>query len=155
MKAKGQKGLTLLEAMVAISIGAIVILAAGTVLVTGQTFWNRAWQEVNLQRDASYAMFRISSTAKAATSAKVEDDGKGLRIYTESGWVRFFLAPGTKEFNLKYEDGAASTETILNNSVGDLQFNVEGNKVTILLELKKGNLQTCLVSMVMMRNYGG
>ena len=100
-------------------------------------------------------MFRMSSAAKAATSANVEGDGKGLKIYTESGWVRFFLSPGTKEFNLKYEGGAASAETILNDSVGNLQFNVEGNKVTILLELKKGNLETHLVSTVMMRNYGG
>lgn len=155
MKTKGQKGFTLLEVMIAISICAIMILAAGTVLVTGQTFWNRAWQEVNLQRDASYAMFRMSSAAKAATSAKVESEGAALRIYREEGWIRFFLSPGTKEFNLKYEGGAGDTETILNDSVGNLQFNVEGNKVTILLELNKDNLQTHLVSTVMMRNYGG
>ncbi len=39
----------------------------------------------------------MSRPIRAGTSAKVEAYGKGLRIYTEGGWMRFFLAQGASQ----------------------------------------------------------
>jgi prepilin-type N-terminal cleavage/methylation domain-containing protein len=155
MKRKVQKGFTLIELTIAMLIGAIVILAAGIILFYGQKSWNNTWKRANLQRDASYAMLSISRPIKAGTSAKVEGDGKGLKIYNdkEGSWTRFFVAPGLKDLALKSDVGGISG-TILDDNVEDLQFNVTGTTVSIDLKLRKDNLQTHFASTVMMRNYG-
>ncbi len=155
MKRKVQKGFTLIELTIAMFTGAIVILAAGSMLFYGQKSWNNTWKRVNIQRDASYAMQRISRSVKAATSARVEGNGKGLRIYNdkEGSWMRFFVAPGLKNLTLKSDIGG-TTGTILDDNVEDLQFNITGTTVRIELKLREDNLQTHFVSTVMMRNYG-
>jgi len=154
MKRKGQKGFTLIELMIGIFTGTIVILAAGMILFYGQKSWNNTWKRANLQRDASYAMQRMSCSVKAGISAQVEASGKGLKIFNKVGWVRFFLSPATDKFTLKGEDGEANFVTILDDKVEDLQFNVTGTTVRIELKLREGHLQTHLASTVMMRNYG-
>ena len=83
MKRKVQKGFTLIELIIAMFTSTIVIVAAGLILFYGQKSWNNTWQRVNLQRDASYVMQRMSRSIKAGTSAKVEADGKGLRVYND------------------------------------------------------------------------
>ena len=154
MKRKVQKGFTLIELIIAMLTGTIVILAAGMILFYGQKSWNNTWKRVNLQRDASYAMQRMSRLIKAAISAQVEGSGKGLKIFNKGGHVRFFLSPATEKFTLKGEIGETNFVTILDDNVEDLQFNVTGSTVGIELKLSKDNLQTHFVSTVMMRNYG-
>ena len=157
MKRKVQKGFTLIELIIAMFTSSIVIVAAGSVLFFGQKTWNSTWDRMKLQRDASYAMLRMSRAVKAATSARVEGDGKGIRIYNniEGNWRRFFVAPAVDSLMLKgeiVEDNIS--ETILDDNVEALQFNVTGTTVTIDLTLRKDNLQTHFASTVMMRNYG-
>jgi len=157
MKRKVQKGFTLIELTIAMLTGAIVILAAGIILFYGQKSWNSTWKRVNLQRDTSYAMQRISRPIKAGTSAQVEGSGEGLRIYNdkEGSWRRFFVQPASNNLMLKSEIvGGNTTETILDDTVEALQFNVTGTTVSIELKLREDNLQTHFVSTVMMRNYG-
>jgi len=155
MKRKGRKGFTLIELIISITIGTIVIVAVGSILFYGQKFWDNTCKRVNLQRDASYAMQRMSRAVKAATSAQAEADGKGLRIYNDKqgSWTRFFAAPGHKDLALKSDVGGTSV-TILDDKVEDLQFNVTGTIVRIELKLREDNLQTHFVSTAMMRNYG-
>ncbi len=154
MKRKGQKGFTLIELIISITTGTIVIVAAGSILFYGQKSWNDTCKRVNLQRDASYAMQRMSSAVKAGISAQVEGSGKGLKIFNKVGWVRYFLSPTAEKFTLKGEDGETNFVTILEGNVEDLQFNVTGTTVRIELKLSEDNLQTHFVSTVMMRNYG-
>ncbi len=157
MKRKAQKGFTLIELTIAMFTGTIVILAAGSILFYGQKSWNSTWKRVNLQRDASYAMQRMSRPIKAGTSATVEGDGKGLRVYNdnEGSWRRFFVQPASQNLMLKSEIvGDSISETILDDKVEDLQFNVTGTTVRIELKLREDNLQTHFVSTLMMRNYG-
>ena len=154
MKRRGQKGFTLIELLSAMTISAIVIVAAGSILFYGQKSWNNTCKRVYLQRDASYAMQRMSRSVKAGISAQVEASGKGLKIFNEGGWVRFFLSPAADKFTLKGEDGETNFVTILDDNVEDLQFNVTGSTVRIELKLSEDNLQTHFVSTVMMRNYG-
>ena len=152
MKTKRQKGFTLLELMMASVAATIVVVAAGTILFVGHTSWNKAWTKANLQRDASYAMLRMSRLIRAGASAQPDSDGKALTINTEAGQTRFFTVAEAEKLTLKAE---ADAVTSMNNKVQDLQFNVEGNKVTISLTLKEGDVQTHFVSTATMRNYGG
>ena len=157
MKRKVQKGFTLIELTIAMLTGAIVILAAGMILFYGQKSWNSTWKRVNLQRDTSYAMQRMSRPIKAGSSAQIEGSGEGLRIYNdkEGSWRRFFVQPASNNLMLKSEIvGGNTTETILDDTVEALQFNVTGTTVSIVLKLREDNLQTHFVSTVMMRNYG-
>lgn len=158
MTRKVQKGFTLIELTITMFTGAIVIVAAGTILFFSQKTWNNTQQRANLQRDASYAMQRMSSAVKAGTSARVEGGGKGLRVYNdvEGNWRRFFTSTGAKNLMLKTGIVGESTsdETILDDNVEDLQFNVTGTTVSVELKLRKDNLQTHFASTVMMRNYG-
>ncbi len=157
MKRKRQEGFTLIELIIATIISAIVIVAAGSILLHGQRSWNNTWNRLNLQREASYAMLRMSNDVRAGTSAQVEDDGKGLRIYNSDAenWRRFFVQTAANNLTLKSEIvGGNTTETIINYKVEALQLNVTGNTVRIELKLKEDHLQTHFASTVMMRNYG-
>lgn len=160
MKRKGQKGFTLIELIIAMFTSTIVIVAAGSILFYGQKSWNNILQRVNLQRDASYAMQRMSRTVKAGTSARIEGNGTGIRIYNdvEGVWRRFFVQSTANNNNLTLKTAIVgegiSDETILNGKVEDLQFNLTGTTVSIELKLRDDNLQTHFVSTVMMRNYG-
>ncbi len=152
MKTKRHKGLTLIELVIAMAVNIIVLLAVGMILVIGHRTWNEAWKDANLQRDASYTMLRICHPIKTAISAQVVSDGKAIKVYREADWIRFFLVDGSKDLKYQIE---GKPEIILDDKVENLEFNVEGNRVTIDLKLKEDNLQTHLVSTVMMRNYGG
>ena len=158
MKRKGQRGFTLIELLTAMIISAIVIVAVGSILFYGQKSWNSTWERANLQRDASYAMQRMSRAVKAGTSAQVEAEGTGLRIYNdvEGVWRRFFVQSAANNLMLKTAivGEGASDETILDGKVESLQFSVAGTTVSMELKLKKDNLQTHFASTVMMRNYG-
>ena len=152
MKANVQKGLTLIEVLIAMVAGTIVVLAAGTALVSGHTFWNQSWEKANLQRDASYVMLRISHSIKAGKSAELESDGKAIKIYRDAGWIRFFLDEGSGD--LKCEIEGEEPQTVVKDNIEDLEFTVEANKIEIDLKLKKDNFQNHFISTVVMRNYG-
>jgi len=153
MRGRGRKGFTLVELALVMVIGAIMILAAGIVLWSGQILWNKAWSKVNLQRDASYALNRMSRSIRGGSSAELESTGKGIKIYREADWIRFFLDESTNDIKCQVE--GREPETVINGNIESLGFSIEGNKIGIDLKLKKDNLQDYVVSTVMMRNYGG
>jgi prepilin-type N-terminal cleavage/methylation domain-containing protein len=158
-KTKSRKGFTLIELMVAIVASAIVVLAAGIVIVIGQTSWNQTWKKVNLQRDASYAMLRMSQSIKAATSAAADVNGPVLNIKIKdpnTGTIKTITFSYVADTNNLQCQIGGQPQTIINGEVKDLQFNVAGNNtVTIDLSLKKDDAQAHFISTVMMRNYGG
>ncbi|MGA1980457.1 MAG: prepilin-type N-terminal cleavage/methylation domain-containing protein [Sedimentisphaerales bacterium] len=155
-KTKSPKGLTLVELMTAIATGLIVLLAAGSVMLIGQTSWNDAWKKVNLQRDASYAMLRMSQSIKAATSAEKSSNGRVLYIPKQSNPnITFSYVADTN--NLQCQIVGEHLQTIINGEVTNLQFITDPNKHTVKIDLslKKDDAQAHFVSTVMMRNYGG
>jgi len=143
-----------MEVVTAMSISTIVIMAGGAVLVASHTRWNKAWDDVNLQRDASYTMHELTRSIRACAAATVESNGTAIRIYDSDGaWELFSLGSGAD--NIQYEIEGQSPRTVIDRNLEGLQFNVESNRVTIDLKLKKDNQQINLVSTVLMRNYGG
>jgi prepilin-type N-terminal cleavage/methylation domain-containing protein len=150
-KTKFRKGFTIVELMVAVMVGTIVVMAAGMVMVMGQTAWNQTWRKVNLQRDASLAMLTMSKYIKSATSATVDPNNKILRI--NNGSTIFSYSSSTKKLQCQI---GGQVRTIVDGKVEHLQFGVVGNNsVTIDLRLKENNAETRFISTVMMRNYGG
>jgi type II secretory pathway component PulJ len=153
-KRKRQKGFTLLELTITTFTGAIVIVAAGMILFFGQKTWNSTWDRTNLQRDASYAMLRISRDIKAGASAQVQDAGSTLTVNNGSDWVRFYTEAAASSSALKYQTSDGGSETILADNLQSVQFNVTDNMVAVNLTMQQDNLQTNFASTVMMRNYG-
>jgi len=145
-----QKGFTLIELTITTLTGAIVIVAAGMILFFGQKTWNSTWDRTNLQRDTSYAMLRMTKDIKAGVNSQVEDSGSALKVFNGSDWVRYYTASSA----LKRDTSAGGSETILEDNLEAVQFNVAGNTVIIDLKLKEYNLGTHFASTVMMRNYG-
>jgi len=154
MKRKRQKGFTLVELIIAMFTGTIVIVAAGMILFFGQRTWSNTWDRTNLQRDASYAMLRMVRDIKAGASAQEEDSGNALKVFQGGDWVRYSTVSGGSMLALRRETGGGSSDTVIEDSVEAVQFNVTGNTVTIDFKMKKYNLETHLASTVMMRNYG-
>jgi hypothetical protein len=99
-------------------------------------------------------MSRMTRDIKVGASAHVENNGEGLKIFNGGDWVRFFTASGGSMLALKRETGGGSSETVIEDSVEAVQFNVTGNTVTIDFKMKQYNLETHFASTVMMRNYG-
>src|SRR4030042_3833654 len=95
MKEKKRKGFTLMEVVITMGISTIVILAGGAVLVASHTRWNKAWADVNLQRDASHTMLELTRSIRACAAATVESNGTAIRIYDRDGdWELFYLGSG-------------------------------------------------------------
>jgi Tfp pilus assembly protein PilE len=151
-KTKSRSGLTLIELVIAIAASTIVILATGIIIIFGQTSWNQTWKRVNLQRDASYAMQWMSQSIQRATSATADVNVLSLST-TDGNNIIFTYVEDTN--NLRFQIGARTPQTIINGTVKDLQFGKVGNTITIDLRLENDDVQTRLVSTVMMRNAGG
>jgi len=154
MKMKRQKGFTFVELICAIMATLILVVAGGTVLATSHSSWNSSWEKVTLQREASQAMLKLNHHIKAGTAAELEDEGKAIKIYKDSEWIRFFLEEESGSKSLKYEPEGKTVETIIDGNVNDLLFDVNDNSVRINLLLEKGDLEINIISDVTIRNYG-
>jgi type II secretory pathway pseudopilin PulG len=150
-KPRRAAGFTLIELVVAFSIACVVFFALATILVFGQRSLNRGWEQANLQRDTSYAMLKMKQSIRGAIGAALDDDGNGVKIFHAAGWIRFWWLPGPKD--LLYQLEGEDQQLLLDGVVENVNFEVDGSKVTIDLGLEKNNYQTHILSTTMMRNY--
>lgn len=153
-KVTNRAGLTLIELMVAVSIGCIVFLATAAMLFFGQKSLNHGWQQANLQRDASYAMLKIRQSIRGATQTQLDIDGRGVKIYHNATWIRFWFVPAQN--NLQYQLEGEQEQTLLGGVVENATFEVDPNThrtVTVDFELRNGNCKAHFLSTAMMRNY--
>jgi Tfp pilus assembly protein PilW len=151
MLEKQQKGITLLEVMIATTAGLILLLGTATVLAWSQSFWNQAWRKATLQRDAFNAMLSMTGVTMAGITAAEENDRQSLTIYGRDGWTRFYVQPGANI--LKCEVQGQQPRTVISSKVEDLRFAVSNSTVDIDLTLMEGVLQIHSVKTVMMRNF--
>ncbi len=154
-QSKNRAGMTLVELLVTIAAAMIVILATAVVLVFGQNSLDSEWQKVTFQREASYAMLRIKQAIRCANKAELEEDGNVVKIYNNSGWVKYKYAPDQK--NLLYQFEGEDEQILLEGIVESVTFEIDSvnkNAVTFGFQLKNDNCETQDSSKVMMRNYG-
>lgn len=152
MNTHRHKGLTLIELMTSMATGMIVLLAAGSILVAGNRYWEQAWDKINLQRDASYIMHNISRSIRSAKSVELEDDGKAIKIYRNVDWIRISFDEENNAVNYEIADGVP--RPLVLDHIEAMEFTVNANRVGISLKLQKDNFQNHFVSTVMMRNFG-
>lgn len=143
----------MIELVIGIIAGTIVLLAAGGVLAIGNRYWDRAWDKINLQREASHTMHSMTRSIRTGTSAELDKDGKGLKIHRDTDWIRYFLDMDNNLLKCQLEGQAVPT--VVGSDIADISFTLDSNKVDIGLKLRKDEFQNHFVSTVMMRNYGG
>jgi len=153
---RNEKGLTLVELMIAIIIGTLLALTVGMIFLTTQSSWNEGWKKLNLQRDASIAMYRMERAIRAGKSVERPESWvlKVIDPDPTEPWKKFFRDGA----DLKYEkEGWEAPEIIINGKVNGengLTFTVApgDKKVAIDLKLKEDNLSANFVTTVKCRN---
>jgi len=151
MKTKRQKGYTVVEILMVTAISAIVISAIGTVIVSGHVSYRQASEIVEVQRDASLAMNRMSHSIQAGMAAELESDGHAIKIYRQTDWIRYFVESG----DLKCEVEGGQPQVVVQGNIEALGFTLQASKVVINLTFTQNNVQNTFVSTIIMRNYGG
>lgn len=145
-----KKGFTLIEMIVAIMILSIFILVVGAILTSSWKFWNSGWEQVRLQRDASYAFARIEKVVRDASDADLLAGNK-LQLTKESGgspvWTKTFQKSG----NILQLDDGSTTENII-SGVSSISFSDYGDTVTVNLNLQEETSQADFRTTILLRN---
>ncbi len=142
-----KKGFTLIELMIAVVILSIFILAVGAIVVTSWKFWNGGWEQVELQRDASYAFARIERIVRSGNSATVLGGGSGLQV-AEGAATHIFQLSG----NILQLVTGGNTENIASGVQNNTPFSQSGNTVTVTLALQDGNAYANFRTTILLRN---
>ena len=145
-KRRRQSGFTLVELMVGIIVGLILALTLGTMLYYIFVAWRSNSDQVELQRDATFAMDMISRAIRPASNFQISiPSSSTLNIGTTS----FYLG-GTGSNSLYYDPDttAAGDETeLIQQRVTNLQFidNTPEKSITINISLAEGG-ETLVIS---------
>ncbi len=150
MKKKNKKAFTLVELLMAMLAGAIVILATGTAIKSGHTYWDDAWTKANLQRDATYMMEVLTGPIRMCNWAETENNGTSIKLHSDGTWTRYYWDQDDNTVKKQLE--AEDPEIVLYNVTG-LSFTVQVTKVTMSITVSKGSEQSSLDTTVMIRNY--
>jgi type II secretory pathway pseudopilin PulG len=152
---KIRPGFTLVEVIVAFLALAMVILAAGVILVFGQNSFDEQLQQVNFQRDASCSIMRMKQAIRSARKAELEEEGNTVKIYNNSGWVKYKFVSDQKKLLYQFEGN--NEQVLLDGVVESASFQIDPvnqNAVIVNLFLKNADYEVQLSSKTMMRNYG-
>ncbi len=149
-KQRKKTGFTIIELLVTVITGLIVLLAAGTVVVAGQRFWSQAYAKASIQRDASLAMLTIKTAVQDGHFAQVESEGDAVKIFYDSGWVRFSIDRDAGLLVKLTDTGALATVV---ENVQDAEFAVNARTVDINIDLAVEIFESNFVSSATIRNY--
>lgn len=144
-----KKGFTLVEMIVAVMIFSIFILAVGAIMTSSWKFWNSGWEQVRLQRDASYTFARVEKIIRNGSTPTVLGGGSGLQVVKDGtpSWTKTFQKVGNV---LRLVEGENSEDII--SGVQSISFSTSTDTVTIRLILQDGNSRTDFRTTVLLRN---
>ena len=98
-------------------------------------------------------MLKIQQSLRGAYSASVDENKKGVTIYDDTSWVRYWLAPNLKDLMFQLE--GEQEQVLLDDVIKNVHFDSPTpNTVTVTLELQEDQCESELSSTIMMRNYG-
>jgi prepilin-type N-terminal cleavage/methylation domain-containing protein len=140
-------GLTLIELMVTVVILSIFVLFVGMILTSSWRFWNSGWEQVGVQRDASYAFARIEKIVRSGDSAVLIGGGSGLQV-TEDATIYTFQLIGDV---LRLTTGG-NTEDLVSGVQNNTPFSIVSDTVTVRLTLEEGNSGTDFRTTILLRN---
>ena len=136
-------GFTLVELIIALAAASILAITAGITVVYGYSVWRRNNAAVELQRDATLAMYRMSRAIREASAADVTTPLAGLsaeqltiqptefRVNVNGDCLLYDPNAGTDGDEVVIVDGRLETFTVTNLATG--------TGVSITLELQNEN----------------
>ncbi len=142
-----QKGYTLIELMVAISVFSIVVAITSSMLITSLKGQDKSFTSQNVADSARYAMEMISREIRMGTSFPALDGvSNSIQFvsampHRDGKTVRFELVSGQIMFDDDISDAVAPTTiTSSNTIVGALSFRLDGTashpRVTIVMRIE-------------------
>lgn len=81
---RGQAGFTILEMMIAMTIGLFVVIALGRIIVASQESWEWGRDKVVLQQNVQESLAWVTQAVRAASSLSVPDSNQ-VRTYDSTG----------------------------------------------------------------------
>lgn len=140
-------GFTLIELMVTVIILSIFILFVGMILTSSWKFWNSGWEQVGVQRDASYAFSIIEKIVHSGNGATLIGGGSGLQVTSDAATYSFQLVGDTLRLTV---DG--SPEDLVSGVQNNTPFSIDEDTVTVRLILEEGNSGTDFQTTILLRN---
>lgn len=146
IKKRKQDAFTLVELMAGMIVGLILALTLGTMLVNIFWAWRKNSDQVELQRDATFAMDMLSRAIRPASNFQISiPSSSTLNIGTTS-----FYVGGTGSDSLFYDpDTTAGGDEVelIRQRVTNLQFidNTPERSITITINLAEGS-ETLVIS---------
>lgn len=129
-------GFTMVELLVALVAASILAITTGITLVYGHSGWHRNNAAMELQRDATLAMYRLSRAVRGASAADVTTSASQLTIQTTQFRVNGYHLlydpnTGIDGDEVVIVDGRLKTFTVTSLAAG--------TGVSIILELQNQN----------------
>lgn len=152
MKKHGSKsGFTLVELMVVALAFSILALATGSMLVFGWQGWKRINDSVDMQRDASLAMYVMTREVRKSSSANITDGNNQLGCVSPGGTnITFTVSGGNLDMAV---NGTFSMRLIRGQAVSLVTTkNTANRSVQFKLNLTAGDDPSQIVSTIYVRN---
>ncbi|KUK32247.1 MAG: hypothetical protein XD63_0489 [Thermoanaerobacterales bacterium 50_218] len=143
-----ESGFTFVEAIMALTIFAIVISAVALIYVTGYRSYYREQQQIEVQESLRIALDKMSRNIRQAVSVTVcGENGEELEDQTDGPWLEFSLSE-TESSGYRFDEEQQEIEEKVGgewqpvaSNVTDLNFRYdsESNTVAITVRGEKGN----------------
>lgn len=129
---RSQRGLTMMEVIVATIVTGIVLLALVTLYLTSMDAWDRSGARLALQRKADLALERIAEDVRMGSKVEIEAGETEMSIYRTTATGDSLVA----SYALVGDELRNNHGTVLADHLTSLQFSSTGNtKVTIRLTM--------------------
>lgn len=131
-----QKGVTLLELLVAISIAAIIVGVISSAIYSSMTGFNRLAKKQSVQEQARLVSEQVAATVRKKAYTEIKADNGILRFRnSDTDYVEFRYADN--RITMVLQDGSVQQTMELASGVTNNPFSVEkpGNEYKITLNL--------------------
>ncbi len=143
---RGEKGFTILEAMVSMMIMSIITLLTVQAFMTGSRLWDVTYTRSRVSGEARMAIERLTRELRNSTMARItipqasilqfqvpaSIDANG--VITWSGWIQYSIG-GLNNEQLVRLDLTTGGSTVMANKVTTLQFVSNANPATLTVNL--------------------
>ena len=142
---KNNKGMTLIELIVALGMAGAVLLLAGTLLLFGNRNFSRQTDKIDIQSRARYSMDYLTREIRKASDVKVNEEGN-IIIVDSSGI----------ESEIKIEDNSLyKNSQKIATGIESLTISQDENEIKITIDIKDKNGEEHKLSSVVYVRQGG
>jgi|GEM_PF-7112228 len=134
MKSNGQKGVTLIELLIAISLFSIIIVLAGSLFFTGFRGYINNTERIAGQSGVRLALFEINNALRLAKPADVAIQNSGNTIVIGTTTYSFSIDPLDEYGTITKTTGSDSYQ--LAGNIKDFDASIDGDIVAISLKSK-------------------